>query len=252
MLKKILSSIGIGSATVDLVLPGARFRAGQTINGVLIVNGGTVEQAINKVILQLVVQSTYGDGDDKKHVTGVVDSAVIAGDFIVRPGDKDLEIPVKYTLPENIPVTTGPTKLYFITTMDISAAVDPKDRDPVEILPCPRLETVMRALEKELGFHRQRGTGGFNGRWQKFEYRPSNFMRGRLDELEVIYLLEQNGIRLIMEIDKKARGLGGLFMESLDMDERHVSVTIPNGSITDPASVSRLLAGFIQREYEKI
>jgi len=252
LLNKVLSSIGIGSAKVDLILPKNNYRAGERIEGILKVQGGIAEQEVNKIYVQLVVQSKYKAGDEVKEVNKILDHAVLTEGFKISQEEQEREIPVSYLLPEDIPVTTGATQFFLTTGMDISRAVDPRDNDPVEILPGQRLEIVMKALEKELGFRKKRGTGAFNGRYQEFEYWPSKFMKGRLDELEVIYQVREDGIGLIMQIDKKTGGLLGGLLDDLDLDERNVACLIKNNQITTPADVSELLAQFIEQEYQKI
>ncbi len=110
----------------------------------------------------------------------------------------------------------------------------------------------MNSIEKQLGFRRKPRTGEYNGRFQEFEYRPGNFMLGKLDELEVVYQVERDGIRLFMQIDKKARGLFGMIAEEWDLDERHVSLFVPNAQITTPAATAEFIAEFIDREYRRI
>lgn len=251
MLKKILSSIGIGSSKIDLVLPRERYRAGDIIEGYLRISGGISEQLVNKIYVQLVVESKHKDDDEVKNIVRVLDQATLCEGFRIEPGEGEREIPVSYALPENIPVTTSSTQLYLITGMDISFAVDPRDHDPVEVLPGPRQEIIMQAL-KELGFRRKRGTGTFNGHYQEFEYWPAGFMKGKLDELEVIYHVRSDGIGLFMQIDKKVRGLGAGLLDKLDLDERNVSLFLSNDQITTPREVASLLAKFIEQEYRKI
>ncbi|MEW6573056.1 MAG: sporulation protein, partial [Bacillota bacterium] len=60
MLKKFLSSIGIGSARVDLILPQDTYRAGDKITGTVRIESGKVDQEVNKVYLQLLVHAHYG------------------------------------------------------------------------------------------------------------------------------------------------------------------------------------------------
>lgn len=251
MFKRILSSIGIGSAKVDLVLPQDTYRAGETINGHLQISGGITGQTVNQIYIQLTVDSKFKLDDNVKHVTKPLDQALLAQGLQINEND-NLEMPVSYTLPENIPVTTPSTRLYLLTGMDISSAVDPKDHDPINVVPGARQEVVMRALEQELGFRRKRNTGAFNGRHQEFEYLPGSFMRGRLDELEVVFHFRGDGIGLLMQIDKKSGGFLGGFFDELDLDERNVSCYLPNSQLTNPREVAYLLKEFIEREYRKI
>lgn len=251
MLGKILSSIGVGSARLDLVLPQQRYYAGEEIAGILSVSGGIADQLVNKVYVQLVVKSEYRKDKELKRVVKVVDEGVLTEGFHIKAGEERREIPVKYTLPENIPITTGATKLYLVTRLDISAAVDPKDSDPIEVLPGRRQKVAMEALEKELGFARKRGTGVFNGRYQEFEYVPRGFMRGELDELEVVYHIREDGVGLFMQVDRKTRGLSGLLADALDLDERNVFFFISNDQLTTPREVAPLLARVIEQECRK-
>jgi len=252
LFNKILSSIGIGAAKVDLVLQGNKYRAGEPIEGSLKVQSGAVEQEINKIYLQLVVRSKFKKGDDVKEVSKELDHAILSEGFTVTADEQEREIPVSYILPEDIPISTGATQAFLATGMDISRALDPRDNDPVEILPGQRQQVVMNALEKELGFRKKRGTGAFNGQYQEFEYRPGKFLQGKLDELEVIYQVREDGIGLIMQIDKKSGGLLGGLLDDLDMDERNAAFLLKNHQITTAAEVSELLARFIQQEYQKI
>lgn len=251
LLKKILSSIGIGSARLDLVLPRERYCAGEEITGYLQVFGGIADQLINRVYVQLVAQSKYKKGEEVKNIVKVLDEGVLTERFRIGAHEEKQEVPVKYVLPEDIPVTTNATRLYLVTGLDISSAVDPKDSDLIEVLPGRRQAVIMQALERELGFVRKRGTGMYNGHYQEFEYRPGSFMRGKLDELEVVYHVRQDGVSLFVQIDKKARGLGGLLADALDLDERNVSFFLSNAQITTPREVASLLAQVIEREYRR-
>ncbi|KPC97339.1 Sporulation-control protein spo0M [Geobacillus sp. BCO2] len=65
LFKKLLSSIGIGSATVDTKLVKAKYVQGETVEGVVEVRDGSVEQHIDEIYLALV--TTYiREIDDKK------------------------------------------------------------------------------------------------------------------------------------------------------------------------------------------
>jgi sporulation-control protein len=252
LFRKVLSSIGIGSARVDLVLAKSRFAAGEMITGELRVEGGMLDQKVDRVYLKLLLTSRFKKDNHVQQVAREFAHETIATGFNVEAGGKLQPIPVSYTLPEDIPVSTSSTKYYLVTGLDVAMAVDPKDSDLIEVLPGRRQAIVMQAIEKELGFRRKARSGEFNGRVQEFEYYPTTFMRGKLDELEVVYLPQPDGVRLYLQIDKKARGLIGMLASDWDLDERHVSVLIPNGQITVPSEVASRLAGLIEREYGKI
>jgi sporulation-control protein len=251
MFRKILASVGIGAANVDLSLPKTRFSAGEVVNGQLRIGGGMIDQKVDKVYLRLLLTSSFKKGDQMQNITREFASATIAEGFEVRSGSSVQNVPVMFAIPEAIPISTNPTRYYLLTGLDIASAVDPKDTDGIEILPGPRQAVIMQAIENQLGFRRKQRTGEYNGRFQEFEYRPGNFMLGKLDELEVVYQVERDGVRLFMQIDKKARGLLGMIAEEWDLDERHVSLFVPNAQITTPHGVAQYIADFIDHEYRR-
>lgn len=50
-MKKILASIGIGSATVDTVLPSTTVTPGETVDAEINISGGSAEQDIRSIDL---------------------------------------------------------------------------------------------------------------------------------------------------------------------------------------------------------
>lgn len=252
MFRKVLASIGIGAARVDLAIPKARFSAGETINGQLRIEGGMIDQRVDNIYLRLLLTSSFKKGDHMQSVTREFASASVAEGFEAKAGSRMQNLPISFKIPEDIPVSAYATRYFLVTGLDIASALDPKDTDEIEILPGTRQAVVMQAIEKQLGFRRKPRTGEYNGRFQEFEYRPANFMFGKLDELEVVYQVERDGVRLFMQIDKKARGLFGMIAEEWDLDERHVSLFVPNAQIITPALTAEYIAEFIGREYRRI
>ncbi|MEW6446898.1 MAG: sporulation protein [Bacillota bacterium] len=244
ILKKFLASVGIGAARIDLMLPQETYRAGEEVSGTLRIESGKVDQEVNSVYLQLLVKSRYGSGDDVKHVSKILDTAQISGALSIRAGDPAQEIPVRYGLPVNVPLSARHTKLFLLTGLDVSKAVDPGDADPIVIRPDWRREAVFRALEEELGFCPSHDSGEYNGRFQEFEFKPMRFMRGKLDELEVVFDVQNDGVRLYLEIDRKGR-----FLELFDLDETEVSCFVPDRMLRSVPETARFLADFIASRY---
>ncbi|MFZ3578953.1 sporulation protein [Virgibacillus sp. DJP39] len=71
---------------------------------------------------------------------------------------------------------------------------------------------------------------------QEFEFLPGNEFRRDLDELEVMFFLDESQLELILQVDRRAKGLGGLFSEALDMDENFVKLTFTNEEINNGTS----------------
>lgn len=83
---------------------------------------------------------------------------------------------------------------------------------------------------------------------QEFEFVPiSGEFRGKLDEVEIIFFPHAlDECELLIQVDRRARGLAGLFAEALDLDETFIRITIREQHMhtlqTDLASLIRRYA----------
>ncbi|HEU5138836.1 MAG TPA: sporulation protein, partial [Bacillales bacterium] len=144
---------------------------------------------------------------------------------------QELDLPFSAELPLDSPITNGIMQVWVRTQVDISMAVDPKDMDPIQVLPSKGYQTFLEAVE-ELGFRTRKVKNikthhVASGVAQKCEYVPlEGPFRGELDELEFVVFPVSGGLRVVTEVDRKAKGLGGLFAEALDVDESKTSFFI--------------------------
>ncbi|WP_208854676.1 sporulation protein [Geobacillus thermoleovorans] len=251
LFKKLLSSIGIGAATVDTKLAKAQYVQGETVEGVVDIRGGSIEQHIDEIYLALV--TTYlREIDDKKHEEkAVLARYKVSGSLTIGPNETKT-IPFQFALPYDVPVTLGSSRVWLQTGLDIKMALDPQDRDHLAIEPHPLVAAFLEAA-RQLGFRLHHVQCEQSPRYwqrrlpfvQEFEFKPaSGPFKGCLDELEAIFFLSENSVEVLLEIDRKARGLSGLFAEALDMDETFVRFTYGTGDI--PA-LPQLLADAIQK-----
>ncbi|WP_254544146.1 sporulation protein [Halomarina pelagica] len=234
-MKRILSSIGIGAATVDTVLPSATLTAGEPVEARVDVRGGSTEQEVDSIYFALLTRYATDEG----YSTGLVHKFTLAESFAIAP-DEERSFDVTIDVPPETPVTLGRTDVWVETGLDIKLAVDPDDTDPVEVHPGPRMRTLFDAVE-DLGFTlrtaecRAAPGGLFGGRRfvQEFEFRPtSGPFAGTLDELEVVCLPSADALEVRLEIDRR----GGLLSEMMDVDERMASLTVGDESVSDVRS----------------
>jgi sporulation-control protein len=236
---KVFASIGIGAATVDTKLEKDTITPGEMVKGIVGIKGGSVEQKIDKINLGL--NTTYlRESDDRKYtVAACIDHFQITEPFVIGVNETK-EIPFSFRLSEDTPITIGKTKIWVTTGLDIQNAMDPTDKDYLTVIPTMLMSGVISAISN-LGFrlreadceeapHRMRRRFPFV---QEFEFVPvSGPFRGRLDELELIFYPAGNGqYELLMQIDRRARGLGSLFAEALEMDETYVRLTVSNADL---------------------
>ncbi len=236
---KVFASVGIGSAEVDTRLEKDIYMPGETVKGVVQIKGGKVEQKIDEIYLSL--NTTYlRESDDRKYnVTATIDRFRLTSPFTIGTNERR-EIPFTFQLPYDTPLSIGKSKVWVATGLDIKGGVDPSDKDYLKVVPNSLMAAVFNAIDN-LGFrireadceeapHRLRRRLPFV---QEFEFVPSSGpFRGRLDELEVVFFPAGNGgLDIMLQVDRKARGISGLFSEALGTDETNVRLTVTNADI---------------------
>lgn len=249
---KVFASVGIGAASVDTKLEKDTYMPGETVQGVVEIKGGKVEQQIDEIYLSL--NTTYlKESDDRKYnVTATIDRFRLTTPFTIRSNERK-EIPFTFQLPYDTPLSIGRSKVWVTTGLEIKGGVDPSDKDYLKVIPNQLMTAVFNAVDN-LGFRireadceeaprRLRGRLPFV---QEFEFVPtSGLFRGKLDELEVVFLSSGNGtLDLMFQVDRRAKGLSGLFSEAMGMDETNVRLTVSNA---DLPNLQQKIQSVIQR-----
>lgn len=248
---KLLASVGIGSAKVDTKIHRTQLVPGEKVDGVVQIRGGNVEQSIDEIYLSLYTTYERERDDKKVKIQTEIDRYRLTHSLAIQPNEVK-EVPFSFVLPLDTPVTIGKTKVWVHTGLDIKNALDPVDHDYISIAPTPLMQVLMNSLSS-LGFRLrnadcEQAKGIFRNRLpfiQEFEFVPTGgAYRKRLDELEVVFLPKNNGYEVLMEVDRRARGLGGFLAEALEMDESLVRFTITEQDIPN---VTEILQSYIAR-----
>jgi sporulation-control protein len=223
MFKKLKAAMGAGAASVDAVLINAAVQPGQQVTGVVHVEGGEIEQEINRITVALETVVEVESDDSEWNSNQRFGTQQITGGMVVRPGESQ-QFPFSLPVPWETPLThIGGHELRGVrmgvrTELEIARAVDKGDLDPVQILPLPGQEQLLEALA-QLGFRfksadveKGRLSGATLPFFQEIEFSPGPEYRGRFNELEVTFLGGSSEIRVIFEADTK----GGWFSEGQD------------------------------------
>ncbi|MFC5468993.1 sporulation protein [Cohnella suwonensis] len=239
MFKRMLASAGIGAAQVDLLLHEDEVNAGDTMTGVVRIQGGRVNQQVDDVYAFAMTSYEKSNNDRRTTENAAIAKFLLAGKFTVE-AEKTYEFPVSFRLPTITPMTTARTPVWIQTGLEIQEAINPKDRDELQVGPHPHSAVVLEAV-RQLGFRLREVTCDYAphiGRKagvpfvQEFEFVPTSLFQGQLDELEVVFFPDENGIDVHLQVDRKARGLSGLFAEALNADERIVKVRFERGQLS--------------------
>lgn len=251
--KKMLASVGIGSAQINTELDADEVQLGGEISGTIYVEGGQTDQSIGNIYLKLKTNYLRESNDHKFRETGTIAKYLVAEGFPLRAGERK-QIPFRFRLPEQMPVSLRNVPIWVESGLDIEMAVDPKDEDLIQVVPDAKMQTVLDAVDL-LGFRLREVTNDYAPRLggalpfvQEFEYVPGSKFRGYLDELEILFFPRGEALELVLQVDRRARGLSGLFAEAMELDERFVRVPLSREELQrGPQAVAGLLEDVIAR-----
>lgn len=252
MLNKLLRSIGIGSARVDTVLANSDVVPGGFLKGEVRIVGGNATQEIEAIYIALMTDYEIEVDDNTVKRSFELSKVRLCDRFIVQES-QELVMPFNIPIPLYTPVSMGKSKVWVQTSLDIKSAVDPQDRDYVQVRPHALVEAFLHSAER-LGFRLyQADTEKVATRFtqsalpfvQEFEFKPiSGEFRGKLDELEAVFSLADQSATVALQIDRRARGLGGMIFESMGLDESHSRLSY---GYSDLAILDKYLAETVRR-----
>ncbi|STO57139.1 sporulation protein [Grimontia hollisae] len=214
MFKKLKASFGIGAAKVDTILHNASVYQGKTLRGTVHIKGGDVEQEIDCITLKLCTEVKVETDSGASYQPFVLGHIQANTPFTIQPGEEK-DVPFELKLHDETPVTAvnarfNQSHVWVETVLDIDFAIDPTDRDYLEVRPLPAVQRVLSALERE-GFTMMkadvekgqlRGNGfvSRSGCYQELEFHNSSMFNKT--EIELSFILDGPVIHCLAEIDR--------------------------------------------------
>ncbi|WP_025845806.1 sporulation protein [Brevibacillus agri] len=196
MFKKLMAKFGVGAATVDLKLDAPGYRLGETMTGVVRIEGGNVEQRISELSAVLLMRVNLRG----QEVTKQVQVYPISRNFTVQPKPFVQEIPFSFEMPHGLAVSTPAIQYALQTKLDVEMALDPTDFDRVEILPPEPVERVLCAFDR-LNLRQKPDSGKLTPYGQEFSFFPAANLGIPLNELEVVFFTAPDELRMLVELD---------------------------------------------------
>jgi len=234
MKKRVLSSIGIGGATVDTVLPDVEFSPGDTIEATVELTGGDSAQDISGIYFALKARDEASDASGDERVL----SEFGIDETVTLEPDDERSLPVEFEIPYETPLTRGTVSVWLETGVDIAWAVDPTDEDQIEVVPDEATAALFDAMD-DLGFDlagsKLVDVAFIDDRpfAQKFEFRPTDDFADDLDDLEITVLPRKNGLRVLLEFDRVDEVAE---LHGLDADQQEISITFEHANAEMVAS----------------
>ncbi|CAJ1001746.1 MULTISPECIES: sporulation protein [Bacillales] len=242
MFKKLLASVGIGSAQVDARLEQDSLMPGDMVRGEIHIAGGDVAQEIDDIYMYVVTHYEREVNDSKVKEECILVKHRLSERFTLLPKERRV-LPFAFQLPYETPLTIGRQPVYLRTGLDIKNAIDPADSDFIEVRPHPLMAKVLDAIQR-IGFQLYKVDCEYNrylGRRypfvQEFEFRPIGPYRSRLEELEAVFHLRDGELEVLLELDKRARGLLGALEEAFNLDERYARFRLTEADLNRPTDM---------------
>jgi len=223
--KKMMRRFGVGGPTVDTVLTNPNTRPGLSLQGQVNIVGGDHDVAIEHVTLGLVTRVEVESGDSQYDTTVEFHRMPVAGAFTLAAGQRQ-QIPFSLPVPWETPVTDmygqrlpGMT-MGLRTELSVAKAVDKGDLDQVSVHPLPAQERILDAFAR-LGFRYKNADlerGQIFGMhqtlpfYQEIEFWPAPQYAGGINEVEVTFVADSQGVAVVLEFDKR----GGFFTAGQD------------------------------------
>jgi len=243
--KSFMRVLGVGGPTIDAVLDTDKVTPGGIVTGTLHVRGGEQGRTATRAVIDVVARVKRKHGDDEYDSDESIAGHEIMGPI---PLGGESSSPFRIELPAHTPVTSlgGRNFVWVRSNLDIPMQIDPADTDKLDVYPTQAQINVLEAMN-QLGFHLHKvdidpRSSWFGRSWvQEFEFRPSGHHRTRFDEVELVFeQLHGSHVELLMQLDRRARGIGGFLAEMTGTDESWVRVAL------DAAS-PQAAAGALQR-----
>lgn len=214
MFKKLSASLGIGSAHVDTILQNPSISQGKTVQGFIHIKGGLVEQKIDAIILKLCTEVKVETDSGTHYQPLILNSFNVNVPFMIQSGEiKD--VPFEFTLHNETPITAINTslnrcKVWIETTLDIDFAINPNDRDYLDIQPLLSVQRVIHYLEQEgffmlkadveKGYLKGHHFRSVSGCYQELEFQNRALLNRK--EIELSFILDDDVIHCLVEIDR--------------------------------------------------
>lgn len=229
MFGKLKASLGIGAAKVDTVLESMSVFQGETLKGVVHIQGGDVEQHIDAINLKLCTEVKVESDSGASYQSFIIGKLQAVQPFTIQPGENK-QVPFELKLDDETPITAlnalkNMCHVWVETSLDIDFAIDPKDRDFLEIKPLPVAAKVISAIEQagfsmvkadvEKGYLRGGNFSSKSGCYQEVEFRNNGFVNKK--EIELSFILNGSVVHCLAEVDR-AMSMRG---------DQYVSFTLP-------------------------
>lgn len=233
-LNKAIASAGFGSAKVDICLDTQKICEGEQITGFISIFGGKIEQKASKVSLILMTHVDFEEENYENRKSIELSRYYIAKDIQIKP-NVTIKIPFSFVIPNDTPISFHDNMIWLETSLDIKMAIDPSNKNYIQVTPHPFMQRILDVLQKELKFAMTNYENIYvpnNGTHlpivQVFEFNSISHLIENLDEMKMIFFADDlRGLEIILELPNKVPGSQGHIHKISSKDASMIRFLIP-------------------------
>ncbi|MCX7921323.1 MAG: sporulation protein [Clostridia bacterium] len=253
---KAIASAGFGSAKVETHLDTQKICKGQQATGFISILGGKTKQKASKVSLILMTYMDIEEDNYENRKTIELSKLDIVQNIQIKPNDT-LEIPFSFVLPNDTPISLRDNTIWIETSLDIKMAIDPSNKNYVQVLPHPFMQRILDILQKNLKFVLTKHGNIYvpnNGVHlpivQIFEFNPTSQFIENLDEVKMIFFPDDlRGLEIVMQFPQKTLGSQQHIHKASFINDSNARIFIPKKEFEkDNSSLADLLLHSIRSQ----
>lgn len=231
----ILSSVGLGNTKVNFILDSNDLTPGSKVNAKIYIEGVSSEHYIENIFIKVITKHTQIKSDTQHITSNIATKAKHVIQKVEVPiketikANQSVEKSIEFVLDFETPMTISKSEVWI--ELSIENTIFKKKYD-VKVNPHSFLAEILDSIE-EIGFSIDKVYNDyFYGvkegvpfvQW--FVYTPSGEIREKFEQIRIAYLIEDEGVRLLVELDNMAKGIKGAVKTLLNVDAEEERMNI--------------------------
>lgn len=227
-LGRVGAAVGIGAARVSVVAAGQSQYRGSTVRGNCTLEGGTVEQEIRALTVDLVEFWVTGSGKNRTHHQRSHGRQTLAEGLTVAPGFRQ-EFGIEQGLPADARCSRRSDGWLLRAEAHVPWAVDARADYPLRVVPHAEVLAVQRAARDALGLVPAAWDG--SGARVRYDFASPPWLKDRLDG--VSFRLEVIGDVVVgdMVLNRQEHGFGDVLRSAIGADRESIPLQIPRAEL---------------------
>ncbi len=242
--------LGMGSAVVDLEVPGNQVFRGAEIGGSVVLTGGRVPQKVRQLTADLYEYWITGHGKNRSYHQRRHERVVL-GEFVPIEPEQVERYEFRLTIPDTARCTRRREGWEVRVEAHIPWSVDSRASAPIRVIPHAEVLSIQRAARDWLRLQPLEWDGSRPEVY--YNFRAPNEMRHVLDGLSLRMTVTADAVEVIVDVNKQERSMRDRLNALVGGDHERTPLRIPRSELVSkrgtpkPAGAYPHLAAVLER-----